>query len=120
MTSGTVVVRGGVGAAVVVGAVVVAGVVVAVLVPVVSVVAPVAVPAPSATLSLTLVPCGCSVPAAGDWARTVPGARSDGTETRLTARPAFRSVSVASDEVVPTTSGTDTVSAAVVVAAVVA
>jgi hypothetical protein len=85
------------------------------------VVAPVVVPVDaSATLSLTVDPSGCSLPAGGACATTVPGARSDGTETRLTSKPAFRSVSVACEDVVPTTSGTLTTSVPVVVAAVVA
>ena len=85
------------------------------------VVAPVVVPCAScATFSRTLVPSGWVVPGAGSCATTVPAGRSDGTETRLASKPASRSVAVASDEVVPTTSGTVRSAACVVAAVVVA
>ena len=61
-----------------------------------------------ATFSRTIVPCVAVAPGFGFCAMTVPAGWSDGTGTRFTLKPASSSVFVASDEVVPTTSGTVT------------
>ncbi len=96
--------------AVVVGAVVVGAVVVVacVVVGVDSVVAGDVSSGARATLSRTFVPDLTEVLGAGFCARTVPAGLSEGTGTRFASRPASRSVAVASEEVVPTTSGTST------------